>query len=116
MEFKQYILGYPACGACHRPLRGYSDDYCDDNCIEMKCLIQKERHKERHMEYKPNKWYVNIIESEAGWGQKVDDCLEFNTYEEAAKYVKEYNEKYNPPVKTVPDWYMYAAKPFQKQW
>lgn len=50
---------------------------------------------------------VYIIESEAGWGQKIDETLEFETKSEAEKFVKEYNEKYNNSP-TIPDWYMYA--------
>ena len=50
---------------------------------------------------------VLIIESEAGWGQKVDEVKEFPTYEEAEEFVREYNAKWNPPGPT-PDWYMYA--------
>lgn len=55
---------------------------------------------------------VVIIESEAGWGSKVDEILEFPTREEAKEFVESYNRKHNPgmyerPVK-VPDWYMMA--------
>jgi len=50
---------------------------------------------------------VNIIESEAGWGSKVDEVLEFETLDLAQAYVKEYN---NPNLGNgaVPDWYMIA--------
>lgn len=51
---------------------------------------------------------VLIIESESGWGQKVDEVLEFPTYEEADKYCREYNTKHNPPLPATPSWYMYA--------
>lgn len=51
---------------------------------------------------------VLIIESEAGWGQKVDEVLEFPTPEEAEKYVREYNRKHNPVMENTPEWYMYA--------
>jgi hypothetical protein len=50
---------------------------------------------------------VYIIESEAGWGSKVDEVKEFDTREEAEKFTKEYNDKYNPPGPT-PSWYMIA--------
>ena len=50
---------------------------------------------------------VLIIESEAGWGSRVDSEKEFDTKEEAIKYCKEYNDEYNPPGST-PEWYMYA--------
>lgn len=51
---------------------------------------------------------VQIIESEAGWGQRVDQTLKFDSYEEAEKYVREYNTKHNPVRNFTPDWYMYA--------
>lgn len=51
---------------------------------------------------------VYIIESESGWGQRVDETKEFDSKEEAEKFVKEYNEKYNSK-KEVPIWYMYAT-------
>lgn len=50
---------------------------------------------------------VAIIESEAGWGQKVDELIDFDTYEEAENFVSEYNTKYNSK-KQVPGWYMMA--------
>lgn len=51
---------------------------------------------------------VFIIESEVGWGQKVDSTLEFSTKEEAEAYCREYNNKHNPIMDKTPDWYMYA--------
>ncbi len=50
---------------------------------------------------------VHIIESEKGWGQKVDEVKEFETKELAETFCKEYNAKNNKDV--VPDWYMYAT-------
>ena len=50
---------------------------------------------------------VYIIESEAGWGQKVDEVKEFPSAQEAEMFCREYNRKYNPPGPT-PEWYMYA--------
>lgn len=50
---------------------------------------------------------VKIIESEAGWGSKVDDTLYFDNEAEARLYVKEYNNKWNNTTE-VPDWYMVA--------
>jgi hypothetical protein len=50
---------------------------------------------------------VFIIESERGWGTRVDETKEFPTREEAYQFCKEYNNKYNPPGGS-PDWYMYA--------
>jgi len=52
---------------------------------------------------------VDIIESERGWGQKVDETIYFDNESEARDYVKQYNDKHNPPVQVVPDWYMYAS-------
>ena len=51
---------------------------------------------------------VYIIESERGWGQRVDDVLEFDTQEEADQYAKDYNSTHNTAAE-VPDWYMYAT-------
>lgn len=51
---------------------------------------------------------VYIIESEAGWGQRTEDVLEFDTHEEAEQYTRTYNSKHNPPSNTTPEWYMYA--------
>lgn len=55
------------------------------------------------------RWRVYIIESERGWGQKVDDVKFFDTENEATIFVKNYNKKNNLP--SVPDWYMYADSP-----
>ena len=51
---------------------------------------------------------VLIIESERGWGQKIDEVKDFATREEAEKFCCEYNDKHNPPMDSAPDWYMYA--------
>lgn len=59
-------------------------------------------------------WAVDIIESEAGWGSKVDETLTFPTKEEAAAFATDYNTKYNPPGPT-PEWYMYAGQPYPKE-
>lgn len=50
---------------------------------------------------------VDIIESEAGWGSKIDESIYFDNEPEARAYVKEYNQKHNPPG-PAPDWYMIA--------
>lgn len=55
-------------------------------------------------------WRVDIIESERGWGSKIDESKYFNTKEEASKFSSEYNNTYNTSS-TVPDWYMYADTP-----
>lgn len=52
---------------------------------------------------------VLIIESEQGWGQKIDEVKEFPTNDEAVQFCKDYNNKYNPPLDEAPDWYMYAC-------
>lgn len=60
---------------------------------------------------KPVAFRVDIIESERGWGQKIDETIYFDNEDEAKDYVRKYNDKYNPPLKageSVPDWYMMA--------
>lgn len=52
-------------------------------------------------------WKVNIIESERGWGSKVDETKYFNSEESARKFAADYNDKHNPPG-PAPDWYMIA--------
>ena len=59
---------------------------------------------------------VFIIESEVGWGRKVDEEKEFATREEAIQFCKDYNDEYNPPGKISPDWYMYARLEDQEQY
>ncbi len=49
---------------------------------------------------------VPVIESEAGWGSKVDDHMVCLTVESANDFVKEFNAKNT--AKTTPKWYMYA--------
>jgi len=51
---------------------------------------------------------VYIIESERGWGQKVDEVKEFDTKEEAEAFARAYNRENNPPMADTPEWYMYA--------
>lgn len=57
------------------------------------------------------KWRVDVIESERGWGQKIDSTKFFKTEPEAVKWVKEYNAENNLPY--VPNWYMYATTPLK---
>lgn len=57
-------------------------------------------------------WIVYLIESERGWGQRVDETLEFEDYDTALDYVKKFNAKNN--LDRVPDWYMYATAPEKK--
>lgn len=54
-------------------------------------------------------WVVYLIESERGWGQRVDDVREFDNHETALAYVREFNSKND--LDYVPDWYMYATEP-----
>lgn len=58
---------------------------------------------------------VHMIESEAGWGQRLDDVKTFDTVEEAEKFCRDYNRKHNPPGPT-PDWYLYAHLVGQKEY
>jgi hypothetical protein len=55
------------------------------------------------------RWVVFIIESERGWGQRVDEKKFFESLDEATKFVTEFNSANDKP--TVPDWYMYATDP-----
>lgn len=57
------------------------------------------------------KYQVTVIESERGWGQKIEYEL-FDTYEEAVKYRDHINSFNNPlkPGEIVPDWYMIAKQ------
>jgi hypothetical protein len=54
-------------------------------------------------------WKVTIIESERGWGQRVDEVKSFDTYEEAKKFQIDFN--YENDKETVPDWYVVADDP-----
>lgn len=49
---------------------------------------------------------VKIIESERGWGTKVDEVKYFDNETEALNFCKKYNE-INPPG-PAPEWYMQA--------
>ena len=59
---------------------------------------------------------VYIIESERGWGQRVEEVLEFDTPEEAEAYTRCYNNEHNPPATQTPEWYMYAHMEGQKEY
>lgn len=50
---------------------------------------------------------VVIIESERGWGSKVDEVKYFDTKESADTFIAEYNKDENFGGPT-PDWYMIA--------
>lgn len=49
---------------------------------------------------------VAVIESEAGWGRKIDDWMVCLSVEDARAFIKEFNSK-NTSSST-PDWYMVA--------
>lgn len=49
---------------------------------------------------------VPVIESERGWGAKIDDYMICLTNEDAQAFVKEFNSQNNSDA--VPDWYMRA--------
>lgn len=49
---------------------------------------------------------VVIIESERGWGQKIDEVKYFDNKEEAEKFVDDFNK--DLPAGLAPDWYMMA--------
>jgi hypothetical protein len=60
---------------------------------------------------KPVGYRVVIIESERGWGSKVDEEIYFDNEAEAREYVREHNERSMPPLKpgeSVPDCYWRA--------
>lgn len=50
---------------------------------------------------------VHIIESERGWGKKIEETLGFSTRKEAEAFVEDYNKRNDKTA--VPDWYMYAV-------
>jgi len=52
------------------------------------------------------KFKVYVIESERGWGQRIDETRFFDTKEEAVEFVKDFNSHNTDDV--VPDWYMRA--------
>lgn len=51
---------------------------------------------------------VHIIESERGWGSKVDEVREFVTEAEREEFIKTHNARNN--LDHVPDIYWYAVK------
>ena len=48
---------------------------------------------------------VDIIESERGWGSKIDETIYFDNEAEARRFVESYNQDL---PEHVPDWYMMA--------
>lgn len=55
------------------------------------------------------KWAVQIIESEKGWGQKIDEIKYFKSKAEADKFVEEFNS--TNTSESAPEWYMQASDP-----
>lgn len=49
---------------------------------------------------------VDVIESEAGWGQKVDEVKTFKSLGAAKRFVARFNRPNDKA--TTPSWYMYA--------
>lgn len=57
------------------------------------------------------KYIVPMLESERGWGAKIDGyCGPFDSFEAAENFRRAYNEKYNNEPIT-PDWYISAQEP-----
>lgn len=60
-------------------------------------------------------WCVDVIESESGWGSRVDETIIFGKNEEdqeaAQRYSEGYNKKYNSS-KDTPGWYMMTGRPY----
>ena len=59
-------------------------------------------------------WKVEVIESERGWGQKVDEVHWFTTEKKAKKFQDEINEPNRQNILnggSTPDWYMFATDP-----
>ncbi len=52
------------------------------------------------------KYQVVIIESERGWGQRVDEIRHFDSLKLAEQFVEDYNAANTLP--RTPDWYMFA--------
>lgn len=55
------------------------------------------------------KFRVTVIESERGWGQKVDEVKTFDTYEDAAAFRDRINGRNTSPI--APDIYWQASDP-----
>lgn len=49
---------------------------------------------------------VTVIESESGWGQRIDDHMVCLSIEDAKNFIQEFNSENDLP--NIPDWYMYA--------
>ena len=54
------------------------------------------------------KFKAAVMESERGWGCRVDEIKEFDTEQERDEFIARFNAQNDSTV--VPDWYMYAEK------
>ena len=54
---------------------------------------------------------IAVIESEAGWGRKIDDWMVCLSTEDAKAFEKEFNAENKSS--SAPDWYMQAEEDFQ---
>lgn len=86
---------------------------CSIECIEtfvLKDTVSVNKKQRTKKAVKPqfisNPTIVEIIESERGWGQKVDEVRAFASRKEAEDFVKDFNSANTS--ETVPDWYMVA--------
>lgn len=52
------------------------------------------------------KYTAVIIESERGWGQRVDEVKEFDSEQERDDFIRQYNSQNT--AASAPDWYMKA--------
>lgn len=55
----------------------------------------------------PTAFKVEVIESERGWGQRLDEVKYFDNRDEALSFVRTFNAQNTATV--IPDWYMYAS-------
>ena len=59
------------------------------------------------------KYYrVDMLESEAGWGSRIDEVFYYKNQEDALEFVNRYNAEYNNQ-KTTPSWYIMACSPVE---
>jgi len=58
------------------------------------------------------RWCVDIIESERGWGERLDETKTFSSKSASTRFVKKFNS-FNTESE-VPDWYMYAREPYRR--
>lgn len=84
-------------------------DYLDDIVLfwSIKGRIEAYTDILKKLDSKTKLFKVQIIESELGFGQKVDEELFFDTEFDAKEYCITYNKKNNKT--STPDWYMKAV-------